>query len=165
MTDPGASNQGDDSESAIRLTKRDVKDAARLLKIITGDTDDLSVLLNGPVAEGIDRRGLVERARAVVASRHLRSQFFNRSIFGEPAWDLLLVLYVADAADARQTIGKLADAISLPPTTALRWFGYLEKEGLVGRVPHPTDRRVTFIQLLEKGRRALDAYFETVPVF
>ena len=42
----------------------------------------------------------------------------------------------------------------------LRWVGYLEKEHLIERKDHPTDRRIVFVKLAGKGRDALDAFLE-----
>jgi DNA-binding MarR family transcriptional regulator len=50
-----------------------------------------------------------------------------------------------------------------PPTTALRWLDYPEKEKLVAREPNPTDRRTEFVEITEKGRSAMAQYlFETL---
>ena len=98
------------------------------------------------------------RARIILHSRRVRERYFKRAMFGEPAWDILLVLYIADLSGTRQTIGKLAEWIETPLTTAVRWIGYLEKERLVERQPHPTDKRTVYIQLLPKGRQAMGEY-------
>ena len=161
-TDPSTSD--DDMKKTVRLTDQDVRDAARLFKLLS-DSEARPPPKNGISSpdQHAQRESLVKRARTVFEARQLRSRFFSPSIFGEPAWDVLLVLYIADASDARQTVGKLAASIRLPPSTVLRWVGYLEKERLVERQPHPTDRRVTFIRLLEKGRASLEAYMTAMP--
>jgi len=102
----------------------------------------------------------VERARIILNSRRLRAKFFSPSMFGEPAWDILLVLYVEQG---RQTIGNLTKAIATPLTTTTRWIEYLEKKLLIEREPHPNDKRVVFIKLVEKGRKLLDDYLSGTP--
>lgn len=96
-------------------------------------------------------------------TRRLRARHFSRAMFAEPAWDMLLLLYLADSAQERQTIGQLAEGIETPLTTVLRWVGYLEKEHLVERQDHPTDRRIVFIGLTNKGRTALETYLTELP--
>lgn len=162
MPDPDPPNDDAVIVKTVRLTDRDVRDAARLFGLIANHGE--SGLQSSKEFATLPEQGeLIKRARSVFEGRQLRTSYFNRSIFGEPAWDVLLVLYVADASDARQTIGKLAERIGVPPTTVLRWIAYLEKEGLVERQSHPTDRRVVFIRLIEKGRSALENYLRAMP--
>jgi DNA-binding MarR family transcriptional regulator len=80
-------------------------------------------------------------------------------MFGEAAWDMLLALYVTEMSGARHTVSGLVDLSGVPPTTALRWLDFLEQEQLVARRPNPLDGRVFFIEITEKAREALDAYF------
>jgi DNA-binding MarR family transcriptional regulator len=80
-------------------------------------------------------------------------------MFGEPAWDMLLALYVSEQSGPRHTIVKLVAQAAAPATTALRWLEYLDKERLVVRHSNPIDRRATFIELSDKARLALDAYY------
>lgn len=84
-------------------------------------------------------------------------------MFGEPAWDMLLALYILDVSGQRQTTGALMQFSGAPITTARRWLDYLVGNGLVLRSHHPTDQRVMFVGLTDKGRNALDLYYsETV---
>jgi DNA-binding MarR family transcriptional regulator len=156
----------DEPGKTVRLTDQDIRDAARLFKLLAGSNRSERPTANviAPSEGETMQEELARRARSIFGGRQLRTSFFSRSIFGEPAWDVLLVLYIMDASDARQTIGKLADWIKVPPTTVLRWVGYLEKERLVERQRHPTDRRVVFIRLVEKGRLALEAYLRAMPL-
>ena len=164
MPDPAPPNADDEFGKTVRLTDQDVRDAVRLFRLLSssGKGEPLSSRLFPPIQGQATHDELVARARTVLGSRQLRTSYFSPSIFGEPAWDVLLVLYIAEASGARQTIGKLADRIKIPPTTVLRWVDYLEKARLVDRQPHPTDRRVAFIRLLEKGRSALEGYLQAI---
>jgi DNA-binding MarR family transcriptional regulator len=84
-------------------------------------------------------------------------------MLGEPAWDMLLQLYVSD--HGRLAIRDLVLMTEEPKTTALRWISYLEKKGLVERRPDPMDRRLIVIELLDRGRQLLDDYFKDSPRF
>jgi DNA-binding MarR family transcriptional regulator len=106
---------------------------------------------------------MLAKAELVLSSRRAREQFFDRDLFGEPAWDILLALYVTEEAGARFTVSKLAECIGTPLSTAVRWVHALEEKSLVERIAHPTDRRIMFIQLLDKGRSALDSYLAALP--
>jgi len=99
----------------------------------------------------------------VLSSRLVREQYFQRDLFGEPAWEILLALYAIDDSGARFTISKLAECINAPLSTVVRWVKTLEEQSLVSRVDHPTDRRIIFVRLLDKGRKAMDDYLNAIP--
>ena len=48
-------------------------------------------------------------ARSILAERRRRASFFDPTIFGEPAWDILLALYGDERTHGRQTIGQLVN--------------------------------------------------------
>lgn len=97
-------------------------------------------------------------ARNKINARHLRYRHFPDRMFGEPAWDMLLSLYVTFSSEAQQTVSNLCSYSGAPATTALRWIDYLEKQGFVTRRSNPIDLRVVFIELSAKGRDAIEAY-------
>lgn len=106
---------------------------------------------------------LMRRARDTLANRRRRQDIFGRAMFGEPAWEMLLLLYITEPGP-RQSISRLADESGASRTTALRWIDYLEGQGLIRREAHPNDRRVAFVQLTEKGRESIELYLsETSP--
>ena len=79
--------------------------------------------------------------------RRERYQFFDNDLFGEPSWDILLILYWAEMEQLRLTISNVCEAAQVPPTTALRWITKMETDGLILRAPHPFDRRVFRLSL------------------
>lgn len=164
---PNAEQSGpsdSDIPKTVRLTEKDMQDAARLLRLLT-DPALLGLPLPStlPPAAVDDPQALVARARIVLGARRLRDQHFDRDLFGEPAWEMLLALYVAEGSGSRFTTGKLAEWIGVPLTTVVRWAKALEEKQLVGRTDHPTDRRIVFIRLLAKGKKALDEYLSAIP--
>ena len=149
-----------------RLSQRELKVAAQLLSVLSGlDADrnrELSTILRkaATAEHRYKHRELwVESARQTFADRALRAQFFNEVMFGEPAWDMLLVLYVSEQTGAEHTVSGLLSLAGAPHTTSLRWLDLLTKERLVSRRAHPTDKRVVYVALTDKGLGALDAYF------
>src|SRR5437868_12556323 len=91
-----------------------------------------------------NEKSLLMTARDLVAARKLRASIFPFEIFGEPAWDILLALYVA--SDSLHGTATPVEAFSgVPLTTTIRWLKYLEAEGLV-------TRRGYEVQLTDKAR-------------
>jgi DNA-binding MarR family transcriptional regulator len=66
---------------------------------------------------------------------------FGDGLFADPAWDLLLDLYIHNARQRRISVSSACLAAAVPTTTALRYITELLKRGLVERVPHPADGR------------------------
>lgn len=80
----------------------------------------------------------------------------------DPAWDMLLQVYIRDTSGASTTASQLKQASLVPPSTAERWLEYLEKEGLVRGKPHPTDEATEFVELTDNTREALERYLAVV---
>jgi hypothetical protein len=100
------------------------------------------------------------RVRSEIQSRAARSQFFNSSLFSDPAWDILLELFAAEQEGRRVSISAAGLTAEIPLTTSLRWINALEREDLVERVGDPTDARRTFLKLTAQGRRSMTLYFQ-----
>lgn len=142
-----------DESRRVTLSARDIRDAVRLF----------GRLAEYQEGEEGGRALLVSRARRHLAERRKRIGIFGVSMFGEPAWDILLVLYT-EGGRQRQTVGTLANLAGHAPTTAIRWLDYLETQGFARREAHPVDRRSWFIELTDKAYRALDTYFSGTAV-
>ena len=157
MSDPERLAGDDGMESTVILSESDAREAVRLLGLLT-DALDKKEGSGDDSPEPISRSELLLRARVVINSRRHRFRYFKRSMFGEPAWDMLLALYIIEPSEGRQSISQLAERVETPLSTTVRWIDYLEREKLVEREPHPTDKRVIFIRLSEKGRELIDGY-------
>lgn len=92
------------------------------------------------------------------ARRRQRDAIFRPGIFAEPAWDMLLDLYVQQYQQRPVSIHSLCIAAAVPPTTALRWIGRLVEAGLMQRKPSQRDNRVVHVALTEDGRAAMERY-------
>ena len=76
-------------------------------------------------------------------------------MFADPAWDILLDLYVARIEDADVSISGACVAAAVPATTALRWIRQMEREGLIGRAADPTDQRRQYVFLTPTAEAAV----------
>ena len=149
-----------DDDRAVHFTERDIADARRLLALVAGagagapgtDPSRQSVT---PDSEAADR--LKSFARQIYEKRQKRISRFGSQMFGEPAWEMLLILYLEEGGE-RQSQTRLADLSGAARSTAMRWIDYLVRKGLAYREDHPTDKRRNFIALSDKGRQLLELY-------
>lgn len=100
-----------------------------------------------------------QAVRSILRERRRRDQFFSAYLFGEPAWDFLLELYLAEIEQQRRSISCLCRKCHVPTTTALRWITTLSEEGLVTREADRLDSRRVFISLSRAGVEAMTEYF------
>lgn len=110
-------------------------------------------------SESEKRRMLLEMARRTIKFRQWRTTLFDRAMLGEPAYDILLALYVAEAEMPHVTTTRLAELADVAQTSAHRWIDYLVGKQLIHRLPHVHDKRATLLKLTEKGRASLEALF------
>jgi DNA-binding MarR family transcriptional regulator len=92
--------------------------------------------------------GVAEEIYKVRRKRDIQfEQFFGDGLFCEPAWDVLLDLYINNARQKSISVSSACLASAAPATTALRHISELVRRRLVIRYPHPDDRRVFVLQL------------------
>ena len=101
---------------------------------------------------------LILFAQALYKTRRVRARHFDDNIFGEPAWDMLLDLYVHSNSGHRTSVKSLCLASHVPETTALRWIGLLVDAALVFREDDESDRRRVFLSLTSSGKAAIRRY-------
>ena len=94
-------------------------------------------------------------ASRVYRARRRRERLFDATIFADPAWDMLLDLFLARARGQELRTTSLCHASGVPPTTALRWVDVLAKQGLIERRAAPDDRRVKIVTLSDQGYRVM----------
>ena len=97
-------------------------------------------------------------AARVYAARRRRERYFDPAIFADPAWDMLLDLFIAKARGKEIRTSSLCLAAAVPPATALRWIAVLERQGLIQRRGAAGDRRVKLIALTAQGYRVMRQY-------
>ena len=163
MTDAmnhGSDHEDEDDCKIVKLTNRDVDDAKRLLALLVDEeavSGDAASEEAGGGHQELPKQALVTRARELLAHRQNRTRWFGRAMFSEPAWDILLLLYIARARQ-RHTITSVSDAAHVSKSTAIRWAGYLGHHQFIRRGPHPTDKRMSFLELTDKAVGALELY-------
>lgn len=99
------------------------------------------------ISVGTDREGSdfdatsVGLAVMLIRFRQERAKHYPELKFADPAWDIMLDVFVAAARGKHLSVGDLAVGSDLPTSTALRWSDYLVKQGVVDNVDDPNDKR------------------------
>ena len=109
-------------------------------------------------AAAMHKGDLTDYARQTLAGRKQRDRYFDPILFSNPAWDILLHLYVADAEAKPVSVLDSCLASTVPQGVALRWLGYLKQEEMVIEMPDPARPRQTIVRLSDQTRSAVSAY-------
>lgn len=145
------------SSKVVLLSGADVAAAHRLIKVLANPETDVVQIMPCDQSQPVTREALIEAAWHEFERRGRRMQIFSKDLFGEPAWEILLVLY-AELDRTRLTFARITDKLDLPASTVLRWLRVLEGKQLVVREPHPTDQRSAFLKLTPDAINMLDMY-------
>jgi DNA-binding MarR family transcriptional regulator len=145
------------SSKVVLLSGADVAAAHRLIKVLANPETDVVQIMPCDQSQPVTREALIEAAWHEFERRGRRMQIFSKDLFGEPAWEILLVLY-AELDRTRLTFARITDKLDLPASTVLRWLRVLEGKHLVVREPHPTDQRSAFLKLTPDAINMLDMY-------
>lgn len=101
-----------------------------------------------------------ELARQSYEDRRQRDRVFNDpALFGEPAWDILLDLFVSYRDGRKISTSSACIGAAVPPTTALRWLTVLTERNLIEREDDPHDARRHFVRLTARGYDLMLEYF------
>ncbi len=123
-----------------------------------------------PQAAGLDRqagaagRGEPDRSHArawaerLYAERRRRDQRFPDGLFGEPAWDLLLALFIAREKGQAIILSLAYRAARVSDTTGRRLLDQLEREGMISRRRAPRSRKTRLVELTEDAVERLTDY-------
>lgn len=97
-----------------------------------------------------------ELARALIRLRRHRDRQLGSDLFADPAWDMLLDLFVNADEQRDISASSLCIAAAVPSTTALRYITMMEKRGMVARRKDPLDNRRVFIFLTPEWHAKVD---------
>jgi DNA-binding MarR family transcriptional regulator len=119
-------------------------------------------LINLPVSTDVLRAARPQLSCRLYSARNKRRHFFDKDLFSEPVWDMLLVLHCAASKGEDTSISSIARAGDGPYSTGLRWLAVLQDRGLVQRTANPADGRSSFVALTDLGRTSMDQYVQRV---
>lgn len=138
---------------SIEIIERLEDIQARILQI-----ENTSVHEIGDEIEYSDDIKFYKWLKAEYANRLFRQGAFEQDyITGEPCWDALLDLCIAEIEGHRVSVTSLCIASGVPVTTALRWIALLERDDMIERQADLRDKRRTFLRIT---KRAFENMFE-----
>lgn len=97
-------------------------------------------------------------ARSEFHNRRRRDSLIAYDLFAEPAWDMLLDLYIQHHRRQPVAIDRLCAVAATASTTALRWVGLLIEKELVTRSPCAADDDVVRVTLSARGISEMERY-------
>lgn len=99
-------------------------------------------------------------ASRMAVARRRRYAYFGDRLFADPAWDILLELFLAELEHRAVPVTDLCGASNVPDTTILRWIRRLEIGGTIVRARDPVDKRRVFVRLSQTGCETMQRYVE-----
>lgn len=96
-------------------------------------------------------------ARMVYSLREQRGALLGEALFSEPAWDMLLDIFIAESDHRRLSVSAVCIGSRASSATALRYLKSLETSALVERIADPLDGRRTYVRLTDAGHEAMRA--------
>ena len=134
------------------------------VRLTTADVDRLNLAIARAVRQGSpaalcpplgDMLAALERARNVIGLRRRREIAFGADLFGDPGWDILLDLFVAEESHRPVSVTGVCHGSASPQTTVLRHLKTLELRGWVIRHASNADHRVIYVRLSDKAVNAM----------
>jgi DNA-binding MarR family transcriptional regulator len=101
-------------------------------------------------------------AKWLYSIRRLRPGSQVRGLYSDPAWDILLDLYIRQKLRLKTSITAAGLATEAPPTTALRYITLLCSQNLIQREPDTKDGRRHWLTLSPETAADLDTYMTSV---
>jgi hypothetical protein len=135
------------------------------LQIVTTALDALAQRITALKKQAISAKtaqpSALDEARQHYKARRARTNLFGvPDLFGEPAWDMLVDLFIAAEEGKRISVSSLCIASAVPMTTALRWISILEARELILRSADSVDARRFYLSLAPHAHAKIKMHFE-----
>jgi DNA-binding MarR family transcriptional regulator len=101
---------------------------------------------------------LVETAVRLLVDRQERECMFGSELFGDPAWAILLALYVAAESNPAVSPCRILKQVGCPESSGMRWLKCLEERALVRIERSDSEKRIETVSLTDRALYLLDTY-------
>jgi DNA-binding response OmpR family regulator len=145
---PGSPTRDDELRAVIAVLTKKLADLEALRDHGTPPT---------PANELTDEK-LASIAMPIYRARRRRSKFFDASLFSEPAWDMLLDLFIASVHGRKVSTTSLCRAAEVYEAPGLRWIGILESQGLIRRRSVSEEGDLKLVEISDSGFAAMRNY-------
>ena len=109
------------------------------------------------------RETALEAAKRAYEDRRARTEEFgDGGLFGEPAWDILLDLFIHQSRHEQVTIKSACVGSGASDATAMRWLRALSSEGLITIAQDPADEMYRLVSLTAEGYESMLRYMERI---
>lgn len=133
----------------------DIEDIVQRLDALLRTMDEVP----GEAASAPVGQDIVAAARRSVAALRERERLFGAGLFTDPAWTILLQLFVVGEEGRKAKAECLCAAAAVPEAVAIRCIALLVSAKLVKRRAQSGDSAGTYLELTEAGRGRLCEYF------
>ncbi|WP_394664707.1 hypothetical protein [uncultured Sphingomonas sp.] len=114
--------------------------------------DELALLESLVRSETEARIRPADIGQIIRSAREGIGQVFDAELFADPAFDMLLFVFLEEEAGRPVETSACYRASGVPRTTAVRWINMMVSNGMFESAPHPTDRRLALLSLSEDTR-------------
>jgi hypothetical protein len=122
----------------------------------------MSELPDPPPADATIQNGMIDEARREYRNRREREQVFGPGIAADPAWDILLDLFIARDESREVTVFSVCAATAVAEGPILRCIAHLVEAKLITRGPHSSDPRSIFLTLSDPAAAMMCDYFNRI---
>lgn len=150
--------------SALGLDTKELSTFVGLLSRLISTSNDAK---EGP--RKVPEQSLTEMAENLYRFRRRRDALmtarFGSDIFADPAWDIILDLYIHNSKNQDVCVTSACAAAMVPITTALRYITVLSDRGLIERSRNQKDGRSYLLRLSSEAIQLVeDLLTEIVPM-
>ena len=155
----------DDAEPAAML--RDGLEMVRKGRAMIRAAENMGAVAHlGPAADNtrsvdfaaIPGRSPEARAEALYVGRRIRDSLFPDGLFGEPAWDILLAVFLAHSEGKDADTSEVLLECNVSRSTGMRVVDLLIERGLIEN--RSDDAEPSRVALSTTGMRAIRRFFE-----
>lgn len=145
-----------------RPSVHEIYEKLKEIKIAQSYVEENINMLFFNLTENFSGLSHLDKAKLLLLFRRKRENFIKIEFLGEPAWDILLDLYICFKEKRQSLVKSTCSASNVPATTALRWIRLLEEGGLIKRLSDSKDKRKVFIFLTDAGVLAMESYLSSI---
>lgn len=130
----------------IKLTRKQLE---KMLIAVQTDAESAATDDDRAVAEAI----AVKKAKDLIEITKRRSRLVSAAnLFADPAWFILLDLFVRQHAGLQTSVSSACHASFSPVTTALRHIAILTERNIIRRQYDPVDQRRVYLELTDETK-------------